>query len=212
MPLPTASTTRTDTAGLVPLASPATTATHLGNATAGARESTPGYVMSAGLLPSPPEQSMRTDTVLAPECVSSASSENTEGWCGTAPAPECAGYAELLSQNWDVNEVFTGWLNERVCTHLAPAADILDGITGGTVYTGVVADESCGFQHWSLYGFNKKRSVVWAFAHGMSLPDLVTHHILGWLGALTPEQMRDIDCYMDCHQIGYQEEPVYHHS
>ena len=79
------------------------------------------------------------------------------------------------------------------------------------MYTGIVADESCGFQHWSLYGF-KKRSVVWAFAHGMSLPDLVTHHILGWLGALAPEQMRDIDCYMGCHPVGWQDEPVYHHS
>ena len=71
--------------------------------------------------------------------------------------------------------MLAAWLNKKVYTHLAPAADILNGITGGTVYTGVVADDISGCQYWSHYGF-KKRSLVWAFTHGMSLPDHVTNH------------------------------------
>ena len=69
---------------------------------------------------------------------------------------------------------------------------MLDGVAKGAVYTGDVADDSNGCQHWTHYTL-EKRSFVRALTHVMAVRDLVTHHLLGWLGDLAPEQLTDID-------------------
>ena len=100
----------------------------------------------------------------------------------------------MLSQSWGVHEVLIAWMRKDTYTYLTPTAANLDNVAKGVVYTGAVADDSTGCQYWTHYSF-EKRSLVWAFTHGMSVPGLVIHHILGWLGGLTPEQLIDIDRY-----------------
>ena len=105
---------------------------------------------------------------------------------GNIVAPECACCVKMLPQSWELHEVLGEWMREEAFTYLISAVEMLNDVANGSMYTGAVANDSNGCHHWTHYTL-EKRSLVWAFTHGISLHNLVIHHILGWRGDLTPK-------------------------